>query len=835
MGSMRFEKPSIININYTLVEESPTGFVIGNLLKDSHIEELYRPDIWKKISFIRFHLHNPDKFGFVVDNKTGILKTGKIIDREQVCYTKMTCLAKLSVSMVATFLRYADIREWLIVLVNIEDINDNFPQFPLPKMSLHIRENTPIGTKYLLPSADDLDSNSKYQVKGYEIGPKEMPFSLEVTKNTEFTIVELILEELLDYEKMNFYAITLKAFDGDLPSKVTAISVYITVQNVNDNKPIFDNDTYTVDIPENTVSNLTIVQINALDKDNAKLTYMFSKQTKNKYGHVFQLNNTTGEISIIGVLDFEDISVYHLSVTASDGMYKALGRVIIHVLDVNDNSPTMQFNGIPLYKHINNIWLIPEDSPVGSLLIYFTVTDSDSGLNGICTCSLKTKNNDFELMYVETLEEYRIYINAQLDREILSHYALEILCIDKGTIPLSSLTHIEIELLDINDNPPVFIRESYLFNLQENNYIGQYVGQVMAIDKDSGPNADIYYELENSAEMFIIDNTGIIRTNVVFDREKGDQYFITVIAFDRGVPCKSGSVLINLHINDLDDEYPDFGQSAYYFWISAQSPVSTLVGRVFATDSDEIPHNVIRYHLNPYGVGSDKFIIDSQTGNITTTSTFDINVQSVFTEVIVAMDSGIPPFETLINVTIFIMPENDRSLVFIHPSLKNNTIVISNKVHPGVTLLQVAVTYINNSNLFYELIAGNDLISSLFKIDHITGEVSVSQPLHKIQFDIYQLLIRVTDSKMPNKFNTANLNIVINGSLHFPYRRPFSNHSQFKPILIGVLTAALLIIIITIIIPAIIIYKKKQETNFYNCKEATLNNRLKFILSNSNQ
>lgn len=811
---------TVRELNYTIFEEVPEGHFIGDIFKDSHVQE-ENANVWESDYSILFRIVDSNILGFGLDN-TGIFTTTAKIDRDAVCNIQITCIAKVVISIVITTAQYAPRFKRITVLVTIIDINDNSPQFPTASLTIGIMENAPVGTSFSILKAVDLDT-PMFQTKGYRLQPMGLPFALVVAENN--TPV-LFLEELLDYEKRNSYEIILKAYDGGQPPKTSSMLVYIAVQNSNDNKPIFEHETYTVDILEDIRKNLSIVQVHADDSDYGsfgKVIYMFSKETKDNYGHVFGINDITGEIFVINDLDFEKTSVYQLLVIATDRLYQAFAMVVVQLLDVNDNAPIIDLIGMPLVDE--HVWLIPEDAPVGTCVVLFTVTDYDTGMNGIWSCDLI--HNVFKLLHEQTskLGLYKICTNVELDREITTDYTLEIICFDQGIVSLSSSKDIEIHISDINDNPPVFITENgnYLFNLQENNYIGQYIGKVLAIDKDSGINAEVYYKLEDSVDMFTIDNNGVIRANVVFDREEKDQYLFTVNAFDRGIPQKTSIVFVNLHINDLDDEYPDFGQSAYYFWVTEDSPVATLVGRAFATDSDEIPHNQIEYSLKPGGMGSDKFSIDSQTGNITTLSKFNRNLSQVFNEVIVATDSGIPPVSTSINLTIFIMPENDNSLEFIYPSPMNNTISISNKVYPGMNLVQVAV---KSTNLFYELTAGNDYISGLFQIQNPTGEISVRGSLYRSEFEIYQLLIKVTDLERPNRFNTANLNIVINGSLPFLYQPAFSKHNQTKPMLIGVSTAALLIILI-ILIMGVIIYQKTQESKSYNCREATLKHRLR--------
>ena len=827
VGFVADEYP-VKKVNYTIVEELDPGTFVGDIFNDSHIEEKYRPD---ELKGIQFHLLRPDQLFFVLEKNTSIIRTGKQIDRDVICHKKLTCFVELSI--LATVPGYRIVSEMIIVLVVIEDINDNWPKFPVLVMSKEILETRLLGTEILLPNAIDKDSGT-LGIRTYRLVGHIRPFKLFVTENVAgSTEVRLVLQELLDYEKTRTYNMHIGAIDGGDPHRTGWMILWIHVLNANDNIPIFDNKTYLVDIPENIHIYSTIVQIHAHDRDLGifgQVTYKFSDHTENMYGQLFRIQNVSGEIVTNGIVDYEISSVYHLEVIAHDqgpDSSTAVATIIITILDINDSPPIIEITTIICRDPSSGMGNILESGLIGTFVAHFTVIDYDTGLNGNVSCGLN--NNDFCLEYVDHPKGYKIFTNVQLDRERIPYYSLGIRCRDMGVPHLSSLKYIPLQVTDDNDHNPVFLQEGYLSNLMENNYIGAFITQVNATDKDIGQNAEIYYVLHPDAgKLFNIGaSTGIVTTNAVFDREKCDQIQFHVLAVDKGQPPRTGTVLVVLHINDLDDEKPIFSESSSLFWVNEKNPAGTTVGTVFASDLDEEPHNKVKYSLIPSGMGADNFTINSRTGKITTLTSLDREIQSAYYVVIVATDSGILPFSSSITATIYVLDENNNGLIFAYPTPKNNTIRISNMAPIGFTIATVVAVYPENTaNLSYYLIRGrpNDPINTLFGIESRTGDIKVGRSLREIECAMFQIVIKVKDLDLPERTNSANFNIIVNNSIPFLFNdHPLvSGHNLSRRILIGLVcgSGVLMVVLVTSII---LIYKKLHAGKTYNCQKETLN------------
>ena len=125
----------------------------------------------------------------------------------------------------------------------------------------------------------------------------------------------------MDRETEDQYHVQLIAYDGGSPSRKAMVDLTVTVQDSNDNSPVFEVPPggYTVNISENIAIGTKILRVRAVDKDaglNAAIQYRLSVQTRSLYGHLFDVDALTGEISIRGPIDYESLAVHQLSIIA---------------------------------------------------------------------------------------------------------------------------------------------------------------------------------------------------------------------------------------------------------------------------------------------------------------------------------------------------------------------------------------------------------------------------------------------------------------------------------------------------------------------------------------
>ncbi|XP_072006250.1 protocadherin gamma-B2-like [Engystomops pustulosus] len=518
-------------IHYSIVEEMRKDSVIANIADDLGL------DI-KQLSSrkLRIVSRTAEKY-FNVDN--GSLYIKDRIDRETMCGTEDLCYLTFD-AVVENHLTVFRVR------VEIQDINDNPPTFVPDVFTLETIELTSPGTRFALRNAEDPDIGSN-SVQSYKLSDNQY-FTLSEDRNLDgSTFLELVLEKPLDREKQNIHKLTLTAMDGGSPEKSGTALIKIIVTDVNDNFPIFTQSVYKVSVNENIPVNSTIITLAANDKDEglySEIAYSFSK-TSGYIHHTgtFSVHPISGEIKAINWLDFELLRNYELSLQAKDGGgLVAHCKVLIEVIDVNDNSPEISITSLSTP--------VPEDAATGTVIALIEVHDQDSGENGEVDCKL-TEDSSFKSEVV--------YAQRTFDYEQLKEFDIEVTARDNGLPILSSNTTLLIRIVDQNDNMPKILYPSSdggstVFEMVPfASEPGSLVTKVVAVDSDSGHNAWLSYHFIQSSEpshFFINEHTGEIRTAHAFQEKDISKHRFVVMVKDNGDPTLSATVTLSLIVAD---------------------------------------------------------------------------------------------------------------------------------------------------------------------------------------------------------------------------------------------------------------------------------------------
>ncbi|VCX37467.1 unnamed protein product, partial [Gulo gulo] len=634
------------HILYSVPEETDKGSFVGNIAKDLGLEpgELEEHGV-RIISRGRTQL-------FALNPRSGSLVTAGRIDREELCAQSARCLVNFNILM--------DKMNLHPVEVEIIDVNDNAPRFLTEEMTVKITENTAPGVRFPLNEARDPDVGTN-SLQSYQLNPNHH-FSLVVqTGDDGGKYPELVLERVLDREEEAVHHLLLTASDGGDPPRSQTAHIQVTVVDVNDHAPVFSLPQYQATVPENVPVGTRLLTVHAVDLDegvNGEVTYSFRKITQ-KILQLFQLNPHTGELSTLEGLDYEESSYYEMEVQAQDGPGSITrAKVMITILDVNDNAPEVTVTSVS-----NSV---PEDTPTGTVVALFYLQDRDSGKNGEVTCTI-SENLPFKLE--RSIDNYyRLMTAKNLDREKCSVYNITLIATDGGTPPLSSETHISMNVADINDNPPTFPQVSYSAYIPENNPRGASVFTVMAHDPDSGKNAQVTYSVTEdiimgsplSSYISINSDTGILYALCSFDYEHIRDLQLLVTASDGGDPPLSSNVSLILFMLDQNDNtpeilYPTFptdGSTGVELAPRSAEP-GTLIALIKIYDRDsgengevncrlegEVPFQIISSSRNSY-----KLVID---GALDREQTPEYNVT------ITATDRGRPPLSATTTVILII-------------------------------------------------------------------------------------------------------------------------------------------------------------------------------------
>ena len=779
---------------YSLYEETPSNTFIADIRQGAGLKEEFGEDVFPTLRYAILPQSSEYSSYFTIDEVTAVLRTAQKIDRDEICRQQVSCPIRLDITIQP--------REYfriLKIVVEIDDTNDNPPKFVPGQFTKAIPENTQPGSSFTIPNADDPDS-PKFGVKRYDLVSGAPEFALKVTNNTDGSVdLHLVLKEKVDRETKELYRVVVAAYDGGLQANSGYLTVDVAITDINDNNPTFDNETYHVNVTENVAKDITIIRVRARDPDagmNGLVLYGWEAKTQQAFGNIFAINNSTGEISVKENLDYEKRQVYNLGVTARDQnpeSLASLAKVIVKVKDVNDHAPEVTINALTTTGHVE----ISEGEPSGSFVAHISVADPDSGDNGEFSCSLDSPYFTIEKMYTT---EYKVTTTRSLDRETAANYDLAFECADKGSPAMTSTAHISVSILDENDNPPKFTKQSYSAILAEENTVGAYIGQVNATDADLGQNGLVEYRPYGDALNFITVNpiSGNVTARVKFDYEQAKTLEFLITATDHGVPPHTATTTLIIRLTDIDDEIPEFSQAEYVFDVYENLPLGTEVGKVNAFDADSPPYNQFLFALDPKVSATDAFVVEPQSGRIFTRLELDREEKSQYKLVVMAISEGAPNMRSTTDVVIHIADKNDNAPIVMFPNSYNDTIHIKNRTPVGDKVTEIVATDSDigiNSHLTFTLLEGNE--RDFFTMNEETGMILVKSNLEHLKDELFQLSVEVKDSGNPQHKVETVLNIVVNISSD---NSMLSNQNLNIVISVAVVSAALTIILIIAII-----------------------------------
>ncbi|XP_050928274.1 protocadherin alpha-8 isoform X25 [Lates calcarifer] len=624
-------------LRYSISEEVNEGTVVGNVAKDLGLDKgTLKERKYRTVS------SNADPL-FHVNQNDGILYVSRKIDREEVCAQSSMCLINLKTVLESPL-------EVHYVGVEVLDINDHSPTFQEEKTTLEISESVLPGARFQLKASRDPDSGH-FSIQQYKLSHNDH-FRLEVKdKGEDGKIPILVIQKSLDRETAANHSLILTALDGGKPPKSGKMNILVNVLDVNDNTPVFSKDVYSVMLDENAPVGTTVTQLNATDLDegpNGDVMYSLSKSMNQNILKLFDINPLTGEITVKGLIDYEEKNRYEIEIQASDKGLAPLTTeksVIIKILDVNDNAPEIEVTSFSSS--------IPEDSRPGTTVALISVNDLDSGLNGKVICST---GDDVPFTLSPSLQDkmYSLVTKSPLDREKQSQYDLTITAKDAGQPPLSSEKTINVVVSDVNDNSPEFSLSPYTFYVTETNEPGASVFSVKAFDRDENENARISYHIlrdgseDSKVASFLNINSenGDIMALKSFDFETLKTFQFHVVASDSGTPPLSSNVTVNVFILDQNDNAPVIlypvssnGSAEGVEEIPRNVNAGHLVTKVRAYDADIGYNGWLLFSLQEVTDHS-LFGLDRYTGQIRTLRSFTETDEAEHKLVILVKDNG---------------------------------------------------------------------------------------------------------------------------------------------------------------------------------------------------
>ncbi|KAM9694021.1 protocadherin alpha-8 isoform 2-T2 [Trichechus inunguis] len=671
-------------VQYSVAEEAKHGTFVGRIVQDLGLElaELV-PRLFRVASKGRGdHLE--------VNLQNGILFVNSRIDREELCGRSAVCSIHLEVIVDKPL-------QVFHVEVEVRDINDNPPVFGVKEQKLFVSESRMPDSRFPLEGASDVDIGAN-SVLTYRLSASEY-FTLDVnSKNEENKQVELVLRKSLDREEAPEHNLFLTATDGGKPELTGTVQLLVTVLDVNDNAPSFEQSEYEVRIFENSDSGTVVIRVNASDRDegaNKEISYSFNSLVPSMVFAQFSIDSNTGEITIQKNLDFEKVNSYKIRIDATDkGHPPMVGHctILVKILDINDNIPQIILTSLSLP--------VREDAPLGTVIALISVSDQDAGANGQVICSL-TPHGPFKL--VSTFKNYySLVLDSTLDRESVPSYELVVTARDGGLPSLSASASISVEVADVNDNAPAFAQPEYTVFVKENNPPGSHIFTVSARDADTQENALVSYSLverrvgERALSSYVSVHTesGKVYALQPLDHEELELLQFQVSARDAGFPALGSNVTLQVFVLDENDNPPALLPPGSGGPSSAESELvprsvgaGHVVAKVRAVDADSGYNAWLSYELQPaVGGARSPFRVGLYTGEVSTTRALDEADAPRQRLLVLVKDHGEPPLVATATVLV--------SLVESGQALKPSSRASAVSGRPEAALLDVNVSLI---------------------------------------------------------------------------------------------------------------------------------------------
>lgn len=406
---------------------------------------------------------------------------------------------------------------------------NNFHNFLLNRTT--IMEDAPKGSTVLKISPDIIDITENAQNIIFEIVAGNDDGNFEVIQPNS----AIVLVKSLDREKVDSY--NLRVIVGEIgivssrSDNSTGVNVFISVEDANDNAPIFQKGVYEATISEATALKYSIAQIIATDADlpnspNSEVVYDI---TSGNVGGMFSIDLISGVLSVNNDLDYDKgQSEYILVIRACDSALIpkcSLCQFHISLTDENDNEPRF-----PVTEYLE---FVGENEPVGVSVFTARATDLDKGKYGKLNYSIVSAAASG---YSDVDESWKMFkvdensgvitTNAIFDYEVRNRYTFTLRASDIGNKVASVKVRVIVESRD--EFSPQFTERTYRFVLatpQSGSLpIGYIVGHVTATDRDKGPDGRVVYQLTTQHPYFKINRT----TGAVMIKKKLDSAAVSL-------------------------------------------------------------------------------------------------------------------------------------------------------------------------------------------------------------------------------------------------------------------------------------------------------------------
>lgn len=573
----------------------------------------------------------------------------------------------------------------------------------------------------------------------------------------------LSLETPLDATIQDYFLLTIVAQNSNYSCHRGRVKIKIIVTRDGLDFP----DIEPVSIPENIEIGTEITQAQVIG-DNGNITY---SMTGGNVGNAFTINSSNGIVSVATELDFESLSLYNVTIQGTSNVTgnSAVTSLEINIQDVNERP----FFIDSCAQTGSCDFSVRENETSGILIATLTADDPDRQdvLTGMLRFTLETVGGLVPFTLTQNNRRVDIRTAAVLDHEDETMYNFTIRVNDRGTPSLFAVVCVMVNVININDNAPVFVEAPFFLSISEGTTNGTVVVTYIAIDADSGEFGDVVYSISSTSTNplpFSIDpESGELIINATLDFEQLTFYNIQVTASNPDGQ-QSATTTTFISITDENDNPPVFNDTVYFGNVTEHSAAGTAILTVTASDADSGDNGEVVFSI----VSGNFFnllaidTIGNGLGVVRVAAIADINREVInsFNLTIRASDLGSPQMEDFAQVVIMVDDINDNAPVFL-PSFYIAS-VREDTAPPFKVVMVFAVDLDQfdtpNSEIDYEITGGN--VGNAFSLNRIDNNNAQLQLVGLLDFETlptYRLIITASDRGTPQLNGTGEILVLV--------------------------------------------------------------------------
>ncbi|KAL7403573.1 hypothetical protein ABVT39_002455 [Epinephelus coioides] len=646
------------------------------------------------------------------------------------------------------------------VLINVVDFDNLNPYFSHSVYQAFIRENQVGQFRTIEPEAikaQDGDTGINvaltYSISAVSPDKYQRNFNIDSSNGVVSVITAL------DREAMNSSVISvrIKAAQTDDSLKTADAVVSVTIEDVNDNPPEFDQPKYSATLLENSPVDAVVFKAVVTDLDEGG--FVGTLRILPESAPFSISSDGTVRVKNSAALDRETTESFTFQIEARETdppNNVAVVQVNVTLLDENDNSPVFTSN-----KYEGKVFA---NQTVGQLLVQIKAEDPDAGKNGQIKYSIDFGNNDGYFSLDENSGDITLVKNIPLVDNMILEFPLYITARDGGTISRSSAAQVNIRAPG-NSNPQ-FLEEVYCGSVEEEQEPGVVILKVNFLSLAA--EIPVTLQVVTEADKFSISSSGEFTTRVKLDYDEGPHNYSVTISISDGV--YSDSAVVVVQVTDINDNSPVFTSSSVTESVPEDAKIGSNVTVVPATDKDSSFNKEIRYSLRG---GEGRFSVGPVSGIVSVAGALDRETKAEYNLLVVAEDQGRPVRSATASLLVRVSDINDNVPKFSEAEYPVEVLETESVGKSLLTLSAVDPDEGANGRVTYSIFQqspSSDL--PVFELDSSSGTLRLAQPLDYSEVKVYSLKVQASDGGTPS--------LVGNGSVVVKVKDVNNNPPEFS-------------------------------------------------------